>query len=466
MSLDPVDNAVVAKVADLTPEEVREAISIAHESFHTWKKTPPRQRRFLIRAWSDLIKANRHDLAAICTLELAKPISESLVTVDYGVSFLDWFETQIEHLNGETIPAERSDNRIFTIRQPQGVVAAITPWNSPVAMVTRKVGAAIAAGNTVVLKPAPETPLSAIALAKLAQRAGIPNGVFNVVTTSLANTAAVGKELCENRLVRHLSFTGSTNVGKFLNGECAIRMKRVSMELGGNAPFIVFQDANLDKAVDGLITSKFRSSGQTCVCANRILVHQKIIKQFAERLQEKLGKALTAGDVWDPKTNYGPLYSGKAVDKVKRHLEDAQSRGFELLLGGIPDAQHQFGPNYITPTVLIHEENISALRDLEISREETFGPMAALIPFATEEEAIAAANNSDFGLASYFYTEDISRIWRVAEALNTGMVGVRVGLVSAAEQPFGGIMYSGIGREGGSNSLEDYTEIKSITLGL
>jgi succinate-semialdehyde dehydrogenase/glutarate-semialdehyde dehydrogenase len=399
-------------------------------------------------------------------LELGKPFTESLVTVDYGTSFLDWFEGQIERLGGETIPAARSNNRIVTIRQPQGVVAAITPWNSPIAMITRKVGAAIAAGNTVVCKPAPETPLCAIALAKLFERSGYPPGVFNVVTGSAESTPAIGAEMCENKLVRHLSFTGSTAVGKFLNAECAKSLKRVSMELGGNAPFIIFEDADIPKAVEGLITSKFRSSGQTCVCANRILVHENIIEEFKTQLHKRLGEALVPGSVWDRKTSFGPLYSGKAVDKVKRHLEDAQANGAVLVTGGLPPANGKWGPNFIPPTLLVQPKDKTPREDLVFSKEETFGPLATLLPFTTEDEAIEYANNADVGLAAYFYTQDMGRMWRVAEALEAGMVGVRVGLVSACEMPFGGVKESGIGREGGGHCLEEYTEVKAITFGL
>lgn len=345
------------------------------------------------------------------------------------------------------------------------VVTILIPY-SPIAMITRKVGAAIAAGNTVICKPAPETPLCAIALAKLFERAGYPAGVFNVVTSSYVGTPEIGAEMCENPLVRHLSFTGSTAIGKFLNSECAKSMKRVSMELGGNAPFIIFEDANLKSAVDGLISSKFRSSGQTCVCANRVLVHESILDRFVDLLEKRLGEVLTPGSVWDTKTNFGPLYSTKAVEKVKRHLEDAVSRGSTLKLGGIPKDDSSGGPNFIPPTLLVQDGSIKISTALLLSKEETFGPLAVLMPFQTEEEAISYANESDAGLASYFYTESISRVWRVAEALETGMVGVRVGLVSAAEQPFGGIKSSGVGREGGGHCLEEYTEIKSITVGI
>ena len=419
-----------------------------------------------MRAWSDTIKANKEDLAAICTLELGKPFTESLGTVKYGTDFLDWFETLIEHVGGETIVANRQDNRIVTIRQPQGVVAAVTPWNSPIAMITRKVGAAIAAGNTVVIKPAPETPLCAIALAKLFERCGFPDGVLNVVTCSVESTPECGTEMCENRLVRHLSFTGSTAVGMKLNSECGKTLKRTSMELGGNAPFIVFEDADIEKAVNGLIASKFRSSGQTCVCANRVLVHESVMEAFSKQLLKRIPETLAPGSVWDKETSFGPLYSPKGVAKVKRHFEDALKRGATLLTGGLEDGKER-GPNFIPPTALTVPANLSSeTSELAFSGEETFGPVVALVPFRSEEEALAYANETNAGLASYFYTKDASRQWRVAEALESGMVGVQVGLVSACEQPFGGIKQSGIGREGGSSPLEEYMEIKSITFGL
>ena len=453
-------------MTDLSRSEVRNAISTAHNAFKTYKETPVRERRWLMRAWSDTIKANKEDLAAICTLELGKPFTESLSTVRYATDFLDWFETLIEHIGGETIVANRQDNRIVTIREPQGVVAAVTPWNSPIAMITRKVGAAIAAGNTVVVKPAPETPLCAIALAKLFERCGFPSGVLNVVTCSAEATPECGSEMCENPLVRHLSFTGSTAVGMKLNSECAKTLKRTSMELGGNAPFIVFEDADIEKAVDGLITSKFRSSGQTCVCANRVLVHESVIEPFSKQLLKRIPETLVPGSVWDKKTSFGPLYSGKGVAKVKRHFEDAQKHGATLLTGGVEDGEER-GPNFIPPTALTASANLSSkTSELAFSNEETFGPMVILVPFTTEEEAITYANETSAGLASYFYTKHASRQWRVAEALESGMVGVQVGLVSACEQPFGGIKQSGIGREGGSSPLEEYTEIKSITFGL
>ena len=345
-------------------------------------------------------------------------------------------------------------------------MAAVTPWNSPIAMVTRKVGAAIAAGNTVVVKPAPETPLCAIALAKLFERCGYPAGVLNVVTCSADSTPECGAEMCENRLVRHLSFTGSTAVGIKLNSECAKTLKRTSMELGGNAPFIVFEDADIEKAVNGLIASKFRSSGQTCVCANRVLIHESVIEAFSKQLLKRIPETLVLGSVWDKKTSFGPLYSAKGAAKVKRHFEDAVRHGAKLLTGGL-EGNEERGPNFISPTVLAVSTQLnSETSELAFSGEETFGPMVALVPFTSEEEALRYANETNAGLASYFYTKDASRQWRVAEALESGMVGVQVGLVSACEQPFGGVKQSGIGREGGSSPLEEYTEIKAITFGV
>ena len=436
----------------------------------------------MLRRWTNIVRANRDDLAAICTLELGKPITESYVTVDYGLSFLEWFQGETERLYGETIPAAKADNRIFTTREPQGVVAAITPWNSPIAMALRKVGAAIAAGCTVVLKPAPETPMCAIAIAKLFERVGYPAGTLNVVTSDAAGSAAIGEEMCHNTLVRHLSFTGSTAVGKYLNAECAKTLKKTSMELGGNAPFIIFEDADLEKAVNGkprrlttpgcetttniylrvsgLISSKFRSSGQTCVCANRIFVHRSVIDEVARLLQAAQEQLFIFGSVWDPKVNFGPLYSQKGVDKVQQHVDDAVSKGARLVSGGT--IRKELGPYLYPPTILVDCDP----KTMRFGNEETFGPVAPLIPFDTEEEAIRLANTFQSGLASYFYTENISRLWRVAEALDTGMVGVRVGLISACEQPFGGIKESGIGREGSKFGVEDYTNVKSITVGL
>ena len=474
---DPEDDAVLANVPDMSRDECRDAIQAAQDAFQSWRKTTHRDRRWLIRKWADVIKANKADLAAIHTIELGMPYKESYAKVDYATDFLDWFEGEVERLGGETIPTRKGENRLMTIRQPQGVVAAITPWNSPLAMITRKVGAAIGAGCTVVCKPAPETPLCAIALAKLFEKSGFPPGVFNVVTSSFDGTPEIGDEMCTNRLVRHLSFTGSTAVGLKLNAECAKQLKRVSMELGGNAPFIVFEDADVNKAVEGLIASKFRSSGQTCVCANRVLVHETVIDAFSERLAQRLPEVLVPGSVWDPKTSHGPLYSSKGVDKVRRHLKDAIDHGAKLVTGGLPDVNgeqttngnhtpEKRSPNFIPPMLLTLPNGFKDARSLSFCKEETFGPMAALIPFKEEKEAIELANDVAVGLAGYFYTNDVARMFRVAEELQTGMVGVRVGIISACEQPFGGIKQSGIGREGGPGCLEEYTELKTITIGL
>ncbi|ETI23422.1 hypothetical protein G647_05224 [Cladophialophora carrionii CBS 160.54] len=462
--LDPSDNEQICHVADLGRDETRQAIEAAQSAFTTYRKTTARDRRWLMRRWADLIKAAKDDLAAICTLELGKPFTESLVTVKYGTDFLDWFEGAIERQYGETIPAAKGENRIFTIRQPQGVVAAITPWNSPVAMVTRKVGAAIAAGNTVVCKPAPETPLCAIAVAKLFERAGGPPGVLNIVTSSTEKSKLVGEEMTQNPLVKHLSFTGSTAVGRYLHAECAKTFKKTSMELGGNAPFIIFEDAKLDKAAEGLISSKFRSSGQTCVCANRIFVHRSVMDAFATVLATKLSSTFRYGSVWDKNVNFGPLYSARAFEKIHAQLDDALAHGAKLHAdetGQTQQAGHDLGPNFYAPRIITH-----ATKDMRFMREETFGPLAFLVPFDTDDEAIALANGTSAGLASYFFTENISRVWRISEELESGMVGVRVGLISACEQPFGGIKDSGVGREGGKDALNEYTEIKSITVGL
>ncbi|OAP53716.1 hypothetical protein AYL99_12107 [Fonsecaea erecta] len=458
---DPADNKKVWDIADLTRDDIKSAIDAAHTAFKTFRKVSHRDRRWLMRRWADLIKANADDLAAICTLELGKPFKESLVTVKYGTDFIDWFEGAIEHQYGETIPAAKSDNRIFTIRQPQGVIVAITPWNSPIAMITRKVGAAIAAGNTVVCKPAPETPLCAIAVAKLFERAGGPPGVLNIVTASAGRASDVGKEFTENLLVRHLSFTGSTAIGRYLHSECAKTFKKTSMELGGNAPFIVFEDANLNKAAEGLISSKFRSSGQTCVCANRIFVSSKIIDTFAAVLAEKLDTTFHFASVWDPECNFGPLYSAKAFEKIDAQIKDATNKGAKIIYGGPTNGISEWGPNFFPPTIIK-----GATKDMLFMEQETFGPLAFLVPFDTDDEAITLANNTNTGLAAYFYTESISRVWKVSEELEAGMVGVRVGLISACEQPFGGIKDSGTGREGGRHALDEYTEVKSITVGV
>ncbi|RFU31234.1 hypothetical protein B7463_g5088, partial [Scytalidium lignicola] len=455
---DPTDDKEICQVPDMSVGDIRSSVETAHEAFQVYRKVPPRQRKFMLRRWGDLVKANREDLAALCTLELGKPFTESLATVAYGIDFLDWFESLAEHICGESIPANRSGTRIITTRESQGVVVAITPWNSPVAMITRKVAAAIAAGNTVVCKPAPETPLCAFAMAKLFDRAGFPPGVFNVVTCSPESTKAFGVEVTSHRLVKHLSFTGSTAVGKLLNAQCAAYLKKTSMELGGNAPFIVFEDADISKAVDGLISSKFRSSGQTCICANRVFVHESIIDQFIEKLRITVPQKTTTGSVWDVKVNFGPLYSQKGVEKVGRHIEDATSKGATIVLGG--EIDKSMGPNYFPPTVLK-----GVKPEMLLCQEETFGPLAALIPFSTEEEVIRLANDVDVGLAGYFYTENIARLWRVADALEVGMVGCGVGLISACEQPFSGVKESGIGIEGSRHALEEYVNVKSITIG-
>ncbi|OCT51761.1 putative succinate-semialdehyde dehydrogenase [Cladophialophora carrionii] len=466
---NPEDNTTICEIADLGRADAARALEAAQKAFTQYKTWSHRERRWLIRRWADLIKANKEDLAAICTLELGKPYTESLVTVKYGTDFLDWFETAIERQYGDTIPAAKGENRIFTIRQPQGVVAAITPWNSPIAIlranskgakvVTRKVGAAIAAGNTVVCKPAPETPLCAIAVAKLFERAGGPPGVFNIITSGPSNAQEIGAEFTQSKIVKHLSFTGSTAVGRYLHAECAKTFKKTSMELGGNAPFIVFEDAELDKAAEA---SKFRSSGQTCVCANRIFVHSSVLDEFAKILAQKVKATFRYGSVWDAKVNFGPLYSPKALEKIEAQKEDAIAQGGEIHVAVADDVDTgALGPNFHPPTIVT-----KAKTTMRFMKEETFGPLAFLVPFDTDEEVIQMANDVDAGLAAYFYTRDITRLWKVSEALETGMVGVRVGLISACEQPFGGIKTSGVGREGGKEALDEYTEIKSITVGI
>ncbi|KAJ5976069.1 hypothetical protein N7481_009776 [Penicillium waksmanii] len=455
---DPEDNQVAYKIANVSRVEVKTAIGAAQTASRQYKQLTHRNRKILLREWTKLIKRSRDDLAAICTLELGKPITESYTTVDYGISFLEWFEGEIERLYGETIPAARGSNRIMTYREPQGVVAAVTPWNSPVAMILRKVGAAISAGNAVVLKPAPETPMCAIAIAKLFEQVDYPEGTLNIVTGDAAASVDIGDEMCHNPAVRHLSFTGSTSVGKFLNAECAKHLKKTSMELGGNAPFIVFEDANIQKAVSSLANSDLLDKHACALTALLSTIPSSTSSQRDSRKQ--LMAFLNTGLYGTRMLILAPLYSSRGVEKAKAHQEDAVSKGAKIISGGF--IKEDLGPNFYVPTILTGGPS----QEMRSWTQETFGPVMHLTPFETEEEVIKLANTEESGLASYFYTEDISRVWRVSEALETGMVGVRTGLVSACEQPFGGIKESGIGREGSKFGVEDYTNIKSITVGL
>jgi len=450
---NPADGAVLGTVPALTQGDVRQAVEAANRALPAWRAMAAKQRAQLIRRWFDLCMAHQEDLARLLTLEQGKPLKESRGEIAYGASFLEWFAEEAKRVYGDVIPAAAADRRIVVIKQPVGVVAAITPWNFPNAMITRKAGAALAAGCTIVVKPATATPYSALALAELAQQAGIPAGVLNVVTGS---SATVGEELTGNPLVRKLSFTGSTSVGKFLMQQCAGTMKKVSMELGGNAPFIVFDDADLDQAVAGAMASKFRNAGQTCVCANRIFVQDGVYDAFAERLKQAV-LALRVGDGLQENVDLGPLIDRAGVDKVQEHIDDAIAGGAQVLAGG---RAHELGGLFYEPSILV-----DVPRHAKLMQEETFGPVAPLIRFGTEQEVVELANDTPFGLAAYFYTSDYRRAWRVAEALETGIVGLNEGIISTELAPFGGIKESGIGREGSKYGVDDYVEIKYICAG-
>jgi len=450
---NPADGAVLGTVPALTQGDVHQAVEAANRALPAWRAMAAKQRAQLIRRWFDLCMAHQEDLARLLTLEQGKPLKESRGEIAYGASFLEWFAEEAKRVYGDVIPAAAADRRIVVIKQPVGVVAAITPWNFPNAMITRKAGAALAAGCTIVVKPATATPYSALALAELAQQAGIPAGVLNVVTGS---SATVGEALTGNPLVRKLSFTGSTSVGKFLMQQCAGTMKKVSMELGGNAPFIVFDDADLDQAVAGAMASKFRNAGQTCVCANRIFVQDGVYDAFAERLKQAV-LALRVGDGLQEDVDLGPLIDRAGVDKVQEHIDDAIAGGAQVLAGG---RAHELGGLFYEPSILV-----DVPRHAKLMQEETFGPVAPLIRFGTEQEVVELANDTPFGLAAYFYTSDYRRAWRVAEALETGIVGLNEGIISTELAPFGGIKESGIGREGSKYGVDDYVEIKYICAG-
>ena len=451
---NPADASLLAEVPDLGPAETRRAIEAAAAAWPDWRARSAAERGRILRRWYDLIVAERESLAYLMTLEQGKPLAEAEGEVNYGAAFVEWFAEEARRVYGDVIPAPAPDRRFVVIRQPVGVVAAITPWNFPIAMITRKCAPALAAGCPVVVKPSELTPLCALALGQLALRAGVPPGVFNVITTTDAE--GVGRELTSNPLVRKLSFTGSTAVGKRLIRDCADTVKKVSMELGGNAPFIVFDDADLDRAVDGAIASKYRNSGQTCVCANRLLVQDGIYDAFAERLGQRVS-ALRVGSGLEPGVVQGPLISEAAVAKVERHIADALAQGAGLVCGG---QRHALGGTFFEPTVL---------RDVQpsmlVAREETFGPVAPLFRFSSEAEAVQMANDTPYGLAAYFYSRDIGRAWRVAEALEYGMVGINEGIISTEVAPFGGVKESGLGREGSHYGIEEFLELKYICMG-
>jgi len=450
---DPATGEIVGSVPKLGRAETREAIDAAAAAFPPWRAKTGKERAAALRRWFDLVMANQEDLATLMTLEQGKPLAESRAEVAYGASFLEWFGEEAKRVYGDTIPSHARDKRIVVVKEPVGVVGCITPWNFPVAMITRKVGPALAAGCTVVVKPASQTPFCALALAVLAERAGLPKGTLNVVT---GPAAEIGGELTSNPTVRKLSFTGSTAVGKILMAQCAGTIKKVSLELGGNAPFIVFEDADLDAAVEGAIASKYRNTGQTCVCANRFLVQASVHDDFAARLGRAVD-ALKVGSGLENGVTQGPLIDLAAVEKVEHHIRDAVSKGARIVTGG---RRHPAGGHFFTPTVLT-----GATPEMQVAREETFGPVAALFRFETEPEAIALANRTEFGLAAYFYGRDIGRVWRVAEALEYGIVGVNTGLISTEVAPFGGMKESGIGREGSKYGIEEFLEIKYICMG-
>ena len=447
---NPATGELLGTVPNMGAAETRRAIEAANAAWPAWRSKTAKERSTILRKWAELMMANQEDLAIIMTAEQGKPLVESRGEIAYAASFIEWFAEEGRRVYGDTIPGHQADKRIVVIKQPVGVCAAITPWNFPAAMITRKVGPALAVGCTMVSKPASATPFSALALAELGERAGVPKGVFSVVTGA---SGPIGGELTGNPLVRKVTFTGSTEVGKKLIAQAAATVKKVSMELGGNAPFIVFDDADLDAAADGAIASKYRNAGQTCVCANRILVHDKVYDAFAAKLAERVAK-FKVGNGLEPGVTIGPLIDDAAVKKVEEHIADAVAKGAKVTLGG---KRHPLGGRFFEPTILA-----DVTPAMKVTREETFGPVAPLFRFKTEEEAIRMANDTEFGLASYFYARDQSRVWRVSEGLEYGIVGVNTGLISTAEAPFGGMKESGLGREGSKYGIDEYLEIKYL----
>lgn len=450
--INPANGQTLAHVPALGASETRRAIAAAEASFQAWREVPPAERARVLEDWYQAILANQDDLAVIMSAEQGKPLTEAKGEIGYGASFVKWFAEEARRIYGDTIPAPTRDRRILVLKQPVGVVAAITPWNFPNAMITRKCAPALAAGCSIVVKPSELTPLSALALAVLAERVGIPAGVFNVLT---GLPAGVGSELTANPSVRKLSFTGSTKVGQLLMSQCATTLKRLSLELGGNAPFIVFDDADLDLAIQGVMLSKFRNAGQTCVCANRILVQDGIYEQFAERLCAEVAR-LKVGDAFTPGVTLGPLINAGAVDKVRRHIDDAVAKGASVIAGGLPEGDGQF----VQPTVLR-----DASPDMLLASEETFGPVAPLFRFTEEAEALEIANATPYGLGAYYFTQDMRRAWRVGERLEFGMVGLNTGVISMEVAPFGGMKQSGTGREGSKYGLDEFLEIKAWHMG-
>jgi succinate-semialdehyde dehydrogenase/glutarate-semialdehyde dehydrogenase len=454
---NPATGSNIAHVSNLGAKQAEQAIAAASLAFPAWRARTAKERSNILRKWFDLIIANTDDLARIMTLEQGKPFAEAKGEIAYGASFVEWFAEQAKRVMGDTISAPLATNRMLVLREPIGVCAAITPWNFPNAMITRKVAPAIAAGCTIVLKPAEQTPLSALALAVLAEQAGIPPGVLNIITADSDNSIAIGKVLCASPVVRKVTFTGSTPVGRILMQQSASSIKKMSLELGGHAPFIVFEDADLDAAIEGAMISKYRNAGQTCVCTNRFYVHAKVYDSFVEKLAARVSGTLSVGEGFEDKVTTGPLIDDAAIAKVQEHVADAIAKGAKVVIGG---AAHSRGGRFYQPTVLA---NIN--EDMLCMREETFGPVAPVVKFTDEAEVIRLANNTDYGLASYFYSRDIGRIFRVAEALEYGMVGVNTGLISNEMAPFGGVKQSGLGREGSVYGMDDFMEMKYVCLG-
>ncbi len=449
---NPATDEVIGTVPRMGTDETRRAIEAANKAYPAWRKRTAKERGEILRKWYDLLLENQDDLAVLMTTEQGKPLAEAKGEITYAAAFIDWFAEEGKRVYGDTIPSPNDDWRIVVTKEPVGVCAAITPWNFPAAMIARKVGPALAAGCTMVAKPASMTPYSAFALAELAERAGVPNGVFSVLT---GDSSAIGGELTGNPIVRKITFTGSTEIGKKLMQQAAGTVKKVSMELGGNAPFIVFDDADLDAAVEGAMGSKFRNTGQTCVCANRLLVQDGVYDQFSEMLRKRVAE-MQVGNGMEDGVDQGPLIDMNAVEKVEEHIADAVGKGARVVVGG---SRHSLGGSYFEPTVLADVDT-----SMMVTCEETFGPVAPLFRFKTEEEAIAMANDTEFGLAAFFFSRDIGRVWRVSEALEAGLVGVNAGVISTVEAPFGGFKESGVGREGSKYGIDDYIEIKYVCM--
>ena len=450
---NPADNSVIGTVPRMGAGETRRAIEAANDAYPDWRARTGKERAAILRRWYELVIENQEDLAVLMTTEQGKPLAESMGEIVYGASFIEWFAEEAKRIYGDTIPQHQHDKRIVVVKEPVGVVASITPWNFPNAMITRKCAPALAAGCTVVAKPATQTPYSAFALAELAERAGVPKGVLNIVS---GISSEIGAEMTSNPIVRKLSFTGSTEIGKLLMERCSGTVKKMSMELGGNAPFIVFDDADIDSAVVGAMQSKYRNAGQTCVCANRIFAQDGIHDRFTDRLAEA-SAALKVGDGMEEGVGTGPLIDIKAVEKVESHIQDAVAKGARVVVGG---GRHSNGGNFFEPTVLT-----GVTPEMIVSREETFGPLAPVYRFETDEDVVKKANDTEFGLAAYFYTRDVGRVWRVAEQLEYGIVGINSGIISTEIAPFGGMKESGIGREGSKYGIDEFVEVKYLCMG-